>query len=116
MIRTFLPLLLLLSSGAMAQDAEPTTLEPVVVTAPRPDPFAFHNPIDYQPTRFDKHWRENSPEQFALNGGVVPWLNQKIAERVAKVGRAMGWKQQVQPAMARPAPLTEEQLERAGNQ
>ena len=118
MIRTLLPLLLLFSSGAMAQDAEPTTLEPVVVTAPRPepfkpDPFAFHNPNDYQPTRFDRYWRETSPEQFAMNGGVVPWLNQKIAKGLSKVGRKMGLKQQVQPAVARPSPLTDEQLERA---
>lgn len=116
MIRTLLPLLLLFSSGAMAQDAEPTTLEPVVVTAPRPDPFAFHNPIDYQPTRFDKYWRETSPEQFGMNGGVVPWLNQKIAKGLSKVGRKMGLRQQVQPAVARPSPLTDEQLERASEQ
>ena len=112
-MKTFLVLLMLLSMPVFAQDAEPTTLEPVVVSAPRPDPFAFHNPIDYQPTGFDKYWRETSPEQFALSGGVVPWLNQKIAKGLSKVGRKMGLKQQVQPAVARPSPLTDEQLERA---
>ena len=120
-MKALLALLLFLPLVVQAQDSEPTTLEPVVVRAPRPelfkaDPFAFHNPIDYQPTRFDQYWQETSPEQFALSGGVVPWLNKKIAERVAKVGRSMGWKQQVQPAVARPSPLTEEQLERAAQQ
>lgn len=53
MKRPFLfTLLFLLPLASHAQDAEPTTLEPVVVTAPRPelfkpDPFAFHNPVDY---------------------------------------------------------------------
>ena len=120
-MKSLLLVLLLLPGLAHAQDAEPTTLEPVVVTAPRPepfkpDPFAFHNPIDYQPTRFDKYWRETSPEQFALNGGVVPWLNQRIAKGLSKVGRKIGLRQQVQPAVARPSPLTEEQLERAAQQ
>ena len=120
-MKPLLVLLLIFAGTAHAQDAEPTTLQTVEVRAPRPepfkpDPFAFHNPINYQPTRFDQYWRETSAEQFALSGGVVPWLNKKIAERVAKVGRSMGWKQQVQPAVARPSPLTEEQLERATQQ
>ena len=120
-MKALLALLLFLPWVVQAQDSEPTTLEPVVVRAPRhdlfkADPFAFHNPIDYQPTRFDQYWQETSPEQFALSGGVVPWLNRKIAEGVSTMAHKAGWKQQVQPAVARPSPLTEEQLERAAQQ
>ncbi|WP_162409348.1 hypothetical protein [Pseudoxanthomonas daejeonensis] len=113
-MKRLIPLLFLLPLVAHAQDNETTTLDTVVVTAPRPhDPFAFRNPVDYQPTRFDQHWQGTSAEAFGMQGGVVPWLNQKIAERVSKLAAKAGWKQQIQPAVARPSPLTDEQLERA---
>lgn len=113
-MKRLLPLLFLLPLLCQAQDSELATLDTVVVTAPRPhDPFAFRNPIDYQSTRFDGHWQGTSAEAFGMQGGVVPWLNKKIAERVAKVAYGTGWKAQIQHAEARPSPLTDEQLARA---
>lgn len=110
--------LLLLWAGAVhASDGdEPTTLATVEVRAPRVDPFAFHNPINYQPTRFDRDWRAQSPEQFAMSGGVVPWLNQKLGKGLSRMARGLGVRQQIQPAIARPSPLTDAQLDHAVEQ
>lgn len=113
-MKRLLPLLFLLPLLCHAQDSETPTLDTVVVTAPRPhDPFAFRNPIDYQGTRFDRHWQGTSAEAFGMQGGMVPWLNKKIAERVSKAFYKAGWKAQIQHAEARPSPLTDEQLARA---
>ena len=75
----------------------------------------FKNPIDPKPSRFDRAYREPlSLEQIGQNGGVIPLLVGYIAEKVAKgASRIPGWKDREQPAIARPPPLTEEQMERA---
>jgi hypothetical protein len=121
-------LLLVASPAASAQESHnensvpanehATTLDTVRVTAPRPEALdldRFKNPIDPKPSRFDRAYREPlSLEQIGQNGGVIPLLVGYIAEKVAKgASRIPGWKDREQPAIARPPPLTEEQMERA---
>ena len=118
----------LVAGAAKAQDpgkdppaaprAEATTLDTVRVTAPRPEVLdldRFKNPIDPQPTVFDRTMREPpSLEEIGQNGGVVPLLVGYLAQKVAKgASRIPGWKDREQPAIARPPPLTEAQMERA---
>lgn len=124
----FLALPLVFSLKAMAQDSgkeaivpadgNATTLDTIRVTAPRPeflDLDRFKNPIDPKPSRFDRAYREPpSLEQVGQNGGVIPLLVGYVAQKVAKgASRIPGWKDREQPAIARPPPLTEEQMKRA---
>ena len=95
-----------------------TTLDTIRVTAPRPeilDLDRFKNPIDPKPSRFDRAYREPpSLEEISLNDGVIPLLVGYVAQKVAKgASKIPGWKDREQPAIARPPPLTEEQMERA---
>ncbi len=121
-------LLATLVSSAAAQDngsAESvpvedgtTTLETILVTAPPPetvDLYKFRNPVDAQPTAFDRSWREKpSLEEVGMNGGVVPIIVGYAALKVRDGARRIpGWKKPEQPAVARPPPLTEAQAERA---
>ena len=123
-----LALLSLVAPNAVAQDdvgEEPapagddtTTLETILVTAPPPetvDLYKFRNPVDAQPTAFDRSWREKpSLEEIGKNGGVVPIIVGYAALKVRNGARRIpGWKMPEQPAIARPPPLTEAQAERA---
>lgn len=123
-----LALLAILASRAAAQDdasAAPastdddtTTLDTILVTAPPPetvDLYKFRNPVDAQPTVFDRSWHEApSLEQIGKNGGVVPILVGYAALKVRNGARRIpGWKMPEQPAIARPSPLTEQQAGRA---
>lgn len=116
-MKHLLTLLLLFPLAATATEptqAPPTELPAIEVRAEYVDPFAFRNPIDYQSTPFDRHWKDPvSMESFGMDGGVVPWAVKKINEAMAKAARKGGWKQQIQHANARPSPLTPEQLDRA---
>lgn len=117
-----------LAPGAVAQEAGneesapvedgTTTLETILVTAPPPetvDLYKFRNPVDTQPTAFDRNWHETpSLEQVGMNGGVVPIIAGYAALKVRNGARKIpGWKKPEQPAVARPPPLTEAQAERA---
>ncbi len=117
-----------LAPGAVAQQADneetapvedgTTTLETILVTAPPPetvDLYKFRNPVDAQPTAFDRNWHETpSLEQVGMNGGVVPIIAGYAALKVRNGARKIpGWKKPEQPAVARPPPLTEAQAERA---
>ena len=75
----------LAASRAMAQDAvaasddaDATTLDTLIV---RPEPeevvdlYRFENPVDVEPTVFERSWKEpTSLEQLGKNGGIVPVL------------------------------------------
>jgi hypothetical protein len=117
-----------LAPGAVAQEADneesapahdgTTTLETILVTAPPPetvDLYKFRNPVEAQPTVFDRNWHETpSLEQVGMNGGVVPIIAGYAALKVRNGARRIpGWKKPEQPAVARPPPLTEAQAERA---
>jgi len=117
-----------LAPGAVAQetgneksapvDDGTTTLETILVTAPPPetvDLYKFRNPVETQPTVFDRNWHETpSLEQIGMKGGVVPIIAGYAALKVRNGARKIpGWKKPEQPAVARPPPLTEAQAERA---
>lgn len=99
------------------QNEEVVNLDTVRVTAPKLetlDLYRFRNPIDAKATRFERGYRgEYSLEQLGKDGGlitVVPaYLLGKVAEGVQKLP---GYKHQIQPATARPPPLTEAQARR----
>ena len=115
----------LLAAPAMAQDVTPaindeqaTTLETMVV---RPEPeevvdlYRFKNPIEVESGAFGRSWKEpTSLEQLGKNGGIVPVLAGMAAQQIQKGARKIpGWKEPVQPAIARPPPLDDEQAARA---
>ena len=114
----------LVAAPAMAQDAttsddpSATTLETLTV---RPDPdevldlYRFENPVDVEPTVFDRRWKEPpSLEQLGKNGGIVPVLAGLAAKGIQAGARKIpGWKEPMQTVVARPPPLDEEQTARA---
>lgn len=119
----FLAALWLAATSATAQEAidddtSATTLETLTVT---PDPeevvdlYRFRNPVEVEPTAFERRWREPpSLEQLGKNGGIVPVLVGLAAQQVQKGARRIpGWKEPEQPAVARPPPLDEAQAARA---
>ena len=115
----------LAASRAMAQDAaaasddtDATTLETLTV---RPEPeevvdlYRFENPVEVEPTVFDRSWKEpTSLEQLGKNGGIVPVLAGLAAKGIQSGARKIpGWKEPRQEVIARPPPLDEEQAARA---
>ena len=101
-----------------AAEDDTTTLETIRVTAPPSetvDLYKFRNPMDAPPTVFDRSWHETpSLEDVGMDGGVVPIIAGYAALKVRDGARRIpGWKMPVQPAVARPPPLTEAQAERA---
>jgi len=108
------------SAESAPVDEDATTLDTILVTAPPPetvDLYKFRNPVDAQPTAFDRSWHETpSLEQVGMNGGVVPIIVGYAALKVRDGARKIpGWKKPEQPAIARPPPLTSEQAERASS-
>ena len=106
------------SSGHAPGGEAATTLDTVRVTAPRPeilDLYRFRNPIAPQPTIFDHDMHPPpSLEEIGENGGVIPLLVGYLAQKITIGARKIpGWKDYEQPAIARPPPLTEEQMLRA---
>lgn len=121
-----LALLCLAPPSAWAQATNPdtpktnrdaTTLDTVRVTAPRPEVLdldRFRNPIEPQPTVFDRSMRPPpSLKEIGMNGGVIPLLIDYVAQKLtAGAKQTPGWKH-AQSAIARPPPLTEAQMDRA---
>lgn len=104
--------------ASIAADGNATTLDTIHVTAPRPEVLdldRFKNPIDPKPTMFDRSMHEPpSLEEIGQNGGVIPLLVGYLAQKVAVgASKIPGWKDREQPAVARPPPLTEAQMQRA---
>lgn len=79
------------------------------------DPFALENPVDFNDTRFQRHWRETpSLEEIGMQGGIVHIaINYGLLMAARQVTKLPGWKHQVQGAEARPPPLDEEEVQRA---
>lgn len=104
------------ADDAAAGDPSLTELEAVEVVAPRlpdADPFGFRAPPP--PTRFERHWREPfNLHDIGMRGGLVQLgIGYALGAAAKGVSRVPGWKAQVQPAIARPPPLDEEQAARA---
>lgn len=97
-------------------EAAATDLAPVRVIGRRPDPFAFRNPVEPDATVFSRAWDEPpSIEEIGLRGGIVQIGINKGLELAAKGIRSLpSWQDQVIGARARPPPLDEAQLARAG--
>lgn len=105
------------AAAALPQD-DTTTIDTIRVTAPRletVDLYGFRNPVQAEPSRFDRHWKEPFKlRKIGMEGGFVPLLSRYAAEKIAAGARKIpGWKGPVQPAIARPPPLTGAQMERA---
>lgn len=79
------------------------------------DPFAFRPLFDPDANTFQRHWNEPpSVEEVSLSGGyIMLGINYGLLKAAEAVTRLPGWKDQVQPASARPPPLDAEQAERA---
>jgi hypothetical protein len=79
------------------------------------DLYRFKNPVSAQPNRFDKDWRPPpSVEQVSQGGGYLALGIYYLAGKAAKgLHTLTGAPDQVQPAIARPPPLSDAQLRRA---
>ncbi|SEM19587.1 hypothetical protein SAMN05428989_3333 [Pseudoxanthomonas sp. GM95] len=85
------------------------------------DLYTFKNPIAVDPNRFEKAYSTGiSPEQMGRDprdggyGGYVNYgLNKGLWETWKVFKKATGMRPYEQPAIARPPPLTEEQMRRA---
>lgn len=119
--------LLTLDAGAQARLEQPvvpkpaddaTTLETIRVTAPRPetlDLYHFKNPVGWKPSAIDCVYDAGpSLEERALANGVsIVGVNQTLKVAPPQAKRKAGCKSPERPAIARPPPLTEEQMQRA---
>ncbi|WP_369935649.1 hypothetical protein [Xanthomonas tesorieronis] len=79
------------------------------------DLYRFKNPVSAQPNRFDKDWRPPpSVEQVSQGGGYLALGIYYVAGKAAKgLHTLTGAPDQVQPAVARPPPLSDAQIRRA---
>ncbi|WP_337053039.1 hypothetical protein [Pseudoxanthomonas sp. USHLN014] len=121
------------TTPAFAQQASPApappTTPPTAVTtldrvqALRPDEevldlYTFKNPVTVEPNTFDKVYDPGiSPEQMALDprygGYVIYGINQGLRHTWKGIKQVTGMRPYEHPAIARPPPLTEEQMRRA---
>lgn len=123
-------LLGLLASGTQAQEtagaADPesgdgtqaTDLETIRVIERRPeriDPFGFRSDFDPDDNMFNRRWNEPpSVEDVSLQGGYIQLgINYGLMRAAQAATRLPGVKNQTNPAIARPPPLDDAQLERA---
>ncbi|MCD9033776.1 hypothetical protein LDO32_18855 [Luteimonas sp. Y-2-2-4F] len=99
------------ADAAASEAAAPVAeLAPVRVVAERiEDPFAFRNPIEVEDNVFRRAWREPpSLEEIGMQGGLVNMaVGYALMKTAEGVKRLPGWKDQIQPAEARPPPLDE---------
>jgi len=79
------------------------------------DPFAFRPLFDPDANMFQRRWNEPpSVEEVSLSGGyIVLGINYGLMKAAEAVMGLPGWQNQVQPAVARPPPLDDDQAERA---
>jgi hypothetical protein len=79
------------------------------------DLYRFKNPVDLPPNRFDKDWRPPpSVEQVSQGGGYLVLGVYYLAGKAAKGLHILtGAPDQIQPASARPPPLSQQQIRRA---
>jgi hypothetical protein len=118
------------ATPVFAQQASPEPAPPPAavttldrVQALRPDEevldlYTFKNPVTVEPNTFDKAYDPGiSPEQMALDprygGYVIYGINQGLRHTWKGIKRVTGMRPYEHPAIARPPPLTEEQMRRA---
>lgn len=103
---------------APAADPNVTTLGEVRAINPDDEPldlYRFKNPVKIENNRFSKSWREPpSPEQVSQAGGyVMMGINYGLGMAAKGVGKLTNAPAQIQSAVARPPPLSEEEARRA---
>ncbi|MFT4248673.1 MAG: hypothetical protein QM581_11720 [Pseudomonas sp.] len=126
-------LLLVVLGVADAQEAAPApsaylpaseqipTLGEVRAVAPDEEPpvdlYRFRNPVRVEPNRFERAYQPPpSVKQVSEGGGYLMWgLYQGVAAIARGLHTLTGAPDPIQPAIARPSPLTEAQLERAAS-
>lgn len=107
------------AASAASADSNVTTLGEVRAVppdeAPPLDLYGFKNPVTVEPNRFDKAYRPPpSPEQISNSGGyLMMGIYYAIGAAAMGVHKLSGGPDQIQSAVARPPPLTEEQMRRA---
>lgn len=121
-----------LASAAHAQQANEPPPDPAPapnvptldhVQALRPeeevlDLYRLENPITVDPNRFDKAYDPGiTPEEMAIHyGGYVNYgLNRGLYETWKGFKKVTGMRPEIQPGIARPQPLSEEQMRRAAD-
>lgn len=103
---------------ASAVEGEVTDIDAVEVIEKRPDRLYRSVPAERTPpTVFNRHWRRPvNLRQIGLEGGVVPIIVRYASEQTTRAARRIpGWKKPEQPAIARPPPLDEAQMQRAAD-
>lgn len=107
------------ADAEVASAPDVTELDAVEVTARRPQDLYRSKPVERTPpTVFERDWREPvNLRQIGMEGGVVPLLMRYLAKEAPKAAEKYipGWRPQIQPAIARPPPLDEAQLQRAAD-
>ncbi len=99
--------------------ADIPTLEQVQALRPEEeilDLYLAKNPITVEPNRFDKAYDPGlSPEAIALeHGGYINYgINLGLQKSWQGIKKVTGMRAETQPAIARPPPLSEEQMRRA---
>lgn len=119
-------LLLAISGDLRAQDNDDLPLDTAVPTlerveALRPeqealDLYRFDNPIDVEPNRFDEVYDPPpSPEEVALeHGGYINYgIKLGLQKTWSGIKKMTGMRDDTQSAIARPPPLSDEQMRRA---
>lgn len=107
--------------GAPITHPPVTTLDRVQALRPEEevlDLYTFKNPIAVDPNRFDKAYDPGiTPEEMALDphygGYVIYGINMGLLKTWQGIKKVTGMRPYEQPAIARPSPLTEEQMRRA---
>ncbi|MGB3393205.1 MAG: hypothetical protein WA956_05805 [Stenotrophomonas sp.] len=100
-------------------DGDVTTLDEVRALKPEDDPpldlYRFRNPVQVEDNRFSRSWSEPpTPEQVSLSGGYIfLGINYGLMAAAKGLHKLTNGRDQIQSAVARPPPLSEEQLRRA---
>lgn len=98
---------------------EVKTLDEVRALKPEDDQpldlYRFRNPIRVESNRFSRSWSEPpTPEQVSMSGGYIfLGINYGLMAAGKGVHKLTGGRDQIQSALARPPPLSEDQLRRA---
>lgn len=99
--------------------ADVPTLDQVQALRPEEeilDLYLHKNPITVEPNRFDEAYDPGiSPEAMALeHGGYINYgINLGLHKSWQGIKKVTGMRAETQPAIARPPPLSEEQIRRA---
>ena len=95
------------------------TLERVLAVLPDEealDLYTFMNPVAVEPNRFEEMYDPPpSPEEIAMqHGGLINYgINLGLQKSWQGIKKVTGMRAEIQSAVARPPPLSEEQIRRA---